>query len=242
MVRIPLKAIRDSGRNADHHSGGKPIRIGAKRRWHFDIARTDRNRQAESVRSEAKAGWSWRGCGERGGSPCPRFSTQWPRSADSAPASTEIYLTKTVQIRQFLTPRGFGELSSSPHNSLNQIARFGVVIVFVRLRKPFNGSGIGLFYATPFIKSGAEVKHCVLASRLRDVEMFLLDGLMKTSHRVLGVAPDTDTCIVPAPHFNQCVPIAAGDRTLIPESGATIVSPIRVYARYIVRGDRITLK
>src|SRR3569623_2468285 len=46
-LRIPLKAIS--------HSGGKPIRIpegnrsgvGAKRRWLFDVAKTDRNRRAE---------------------------------------------------------------------------------------------------------------------------------------------------------------------------------------------------
>lgn len=75
---IPLKAISDSG--------GKPISIpaanrsgvGAKRRWHFDVAKTDQNRQAESVRSEAKAGCSLRGweCGARGSSPLPRLSTQ----------------------------------------------------------------------------------------------------------------------------------------------------------------------
>ena len=55
LVRIPLKAIS--------HSGGKPITVpegnrsgvGAKRRWHFDVAKTDRNRQVESVRSGAKA-------------------------------------------------------------------------------------------------------------------------------------------------------------------------------------------
>ena len=54
QVRIPLKAISDSG--------GKPISIpeenrsgvGAKRRWHFDVAKTDRNRQVESVRSKAE--------------------------------------------------------------------------------------------------------------------------------------------------------------------------------------------
>jgi hypothetical protein len=52
-LRIPLKAISDSG--------PKPIRIpernrsgvGAKRRWFFDVAKPDRNRQAKSVRSEA---------------------------------------------------------------------------------------------------------------------------------------------------------------------------------------------
>ena len=77
FVRIPLKAISDSG--------GKPITIpeanrsgvGAKRRWHFDVAKTDRNRQAESVRSEAKEEVVARkGCGERGSSPLPRLSTQ----------------------------------------------------------------------------------------------------------------------------------------------------------------------
>jgi hypothetical protein len=42
----------------------------------------------ESVRSEAKVGQRYRrkGCGERGGSPCPRLNTQRPRSANSAPA------------------------------------------------------------------------------------------------------------------------------------------------------------
>jgi hypothetical protein len=46
------------------------------------LPRTDRNRQAESVRSEAKAGWPWRGwgCGARGSSPLPRLSTEWPRA------------------------------------------------------------------------------------------------------------------------------------------------------------------
>jgi len=91
-------------------------------------------------------------------------------------------------------------VSISSRNSLNQIACFGVVIVFVRLRKPFNGSGIGLFHATPFMKSGAEVEHCVLAARLRDE--LACDGLMKAAHSVLGVAPDTDACVVSAPHFN----------------------------------------
>jgi len=77
-LRIPLKAIS--------HSGGKPITIpggnrsgvGAKRRWHFDVAKTDRNRQVESVQSEAKEGWPWRGWGAGQGAavPCPRLSTQ----------------------------------------------------------------------------------------------------------------------------------------------------------------------
>ena len=79
-LRIPLKAIS--------HSGGKPITVpvgnrsgvGAKRRWHFDVAKTDRNRQVESVRSAAKEETrkQRKGCGERGGSPCPRLSTQRP--------------------------------------------------------------------------------------------------------------------------------------------------------------------
>ena len=73
QLRIPLKAISDSG--------GKPITIpernrsgvGAKRRWLFDVAKTDRNRQAESVRSEAKAGGrnQRKGRGERDAVLCP---------------------------------------------------------------------------------------------------------------------------------------------------------------------------
>jgi hypothetical protein len=55
-VRIPLKAIS--------HSGGKPITIpgenrsgvGAKRRWHFDVAKTDRDRQVDFY-PERSEGW-----------------------------------------------------------------------------------------------------------------------------------------------------------------------------------------
>jgi hypothetical protein len=74
-LRIPLKAIS--------HSGGKPITVpvgnrsgvGAKRRWHFDVAKTDRNRQVESVRSAAKGETRTRrkGCGERGGTVADRI-------------------------------------------------------------------------------------------------------------------------------------------------------------------------
>jgi hypothetical protein len=76
-VRIPPKAISHSGRKPITVPGGNRSGVGAKRRWHFDVAKTDRNRQVESVRSEAKEGWSWRGwgCGARGRSPLPRLST-----------------------------------------------------------------------------------------------------------------------------------------------------------------------
>ena len=86
-LRIPLKAISDSGGKAITIPDGNRSGVGAKRRWLFDVAKTDRNRQAESVRSEAKAGWSWRGwgCGARGGSPLSPPQHTVTRSADSAP-------------------------------------------------------------------------------------------------------------------------------------------------------------
>jgi hypothetical protein len=44
------------------------------------VAKPDWNRQAKSVRSEAKEKWSWRGwgCGARGSSPVLRLSTETP--------------------------------------------------------------------------------------------------------------------------------------------------------------------
>jgi hypothetical protein len=80
QVRIPLRAISDSGGKPITIPGGNRSGVGAKRRWHLDGAKTDRNRQAELVRSEAKAGYhkQRKRRGERGGSPCPRLSPQWP--------------------------------------------------------------------------------------------------------------------------------------------------------------------
>jgi hypothetical protein len=54
-LRIPLKAISHSGGKPITVPGGNRSGVGAKRRWHFDVAKTDRNRQVESVRSGAKA-------------------------------------------------------------------------------------------------------------------------------------------------------------------------------------------
>jgi hypothetical protein len=62
--RQPL-AAEDSAQD-DHDSGGKPNSLQTenkqaskgKRRWQFDVAKTDRDRQAESVRSEGKAALS----------------------------------------------------------------------------------------------------------------------------------------------------------------------------------------
>ena len=53
-LRIPLKAISDSGGKPITIPEGNRSGVGAKRRWLFDVAKTDRNRQVESVRSEAK--------------------------------------------------------------------------------------------------------------------------------------------------------------------------------------------
>jgi len=53
-LRIPLKAISDSGAKPTTIPEGNRSGVGAKRRWHFDVAKTDRNRQAEFVRSEAE--------------------------------------------------------------------------------------------------------------------------------------------------------------------------------------------
>jgi hypothetical protein len=93
-LRIPLKAISDSRAKPITIPEGNRSGVGAKRRWHFDVAKTDRNRQAESVRSvrsvrsaaKEEARKQRKGCGERGGSPCPRLSTKRPRSANSASA------------------------------------------------------------------------------------------------------------------------------------------------------------
>jgi hypothetical protein len=77
-MRIPLKAIGHSGGKPITVPGGNRSGVGAKRRWLFDVAKTDRNRQAKSVQSEAEAEWSWRGwvCGARGSSPLPQLNTQ----------------------------------------------------------------------------------------------------------------------------------------------------------------------
>jgi hypothetical protein len=80
QVRIPLKPISHSGGKPITVPGGNRSGVGAKRRWHFDVAKIDRNRQVESVRSEAEAERSWRGwgCGARGSSPLPRLSKEFP--------------------------------------------------------------------------------------------------------------------------------------------------------------------
>jgi hypothetical protein len=44
-VRIPLKAIGHSGGKPITVPGGNPSGVGAKRRWLFDVAKPDRNRQ-----------------------------------------------------------------------------------------------------------------------------------------------------------------------------------------------------
>jgi len=82
QVRIPLMEVG--------HPRGKPITVpegnrsgvGAKRRWQFDVAKTD-TRLIEivkwiSIRSGAKVERSWRGWGRRarGGNPLPRLGTE----------------------------------------------------------------------------------------------------------------------------------------------------------------------
>jgi hypothetical protein len=57
VLRIPLKAIGHSRGKPITVPGGNRSGVGAKRRWLFDVAKPDRNRQAKSVRSEAKAGF-----------------------------------------------------------------------------------------------------------------------------------------------------------------------------------------
>jgi hypothetical protein len=64
---------------------------------------------------------------------------------------------------------------------------------------------------------------------------------MEATNCVLWVAPYADASVVSTPHFNQRVSVAAGDRTLIPEHRATIVSLISVHTRDIVRGTGVTL-
>jgi len=62
-LRIPLKAISDSGAKPITIPEGNRSGVGAKRRWLFDVAKSDRNRQAASVRSEAEVDAA---SGERG--------------------------------------------------------------------------------------------------------------------------------------------------------------------------------
>jgi hypothetical protein len=100
MLRIPLKAIG--------HSRGKPITVpegnrsgvGAKRRWHSDVAKTDRNRQGKSVRSEAEAE-CWvedGGVGQGAAVPCPASAISDPERRER---SVE---TCNLQMRDFADP------------------------------------------------------------------------------------------------------------------------------------------
>src|ERR1700679_4015619 len=68
MPGIPAKANADSGGNANGIPGRRRTVIGAKRRWHFDCARSVRLRQGKPVRSVAEEERHKRrkGCGERG--------------------------------------------------------------------------------------------------------------------------------------------------------------------------------
>jgi len=59
---------------------------------------------------------------------------------------------------------------------------------------------------------------------------------------VLRVVPDTDACVVSAAHFNQCVRVAAGNCTPVPEHCTTIVSTIPIDACDIARRGGITLE
>src|ERR1700733_1584687 len=79
-IGFPLKAISDSGGKAITIPEGNRSGVGAKRRWLFDVAKTDRNRQGESLRSEAEEGSreERKRYGKTVGSPLPRLSTQWP--------------------------------------------------------------------------------------------------------------------------------------------------------------------
>jgi hypothetical protein len=79
-LRIPLKAISDSGGKAITIPETNRSGVGAQRRWHFDVAKTDRNRQAESVRAKRRQD----GRGEDGGVgqgaaiPCPASARSSP--------------------------------------------------------------------------------------------------------------------------------------------------------------------
>lgn len=51
-MRIPLKAISDSEAKPIKIPDGNRSDVGAKRRWFLDVAKTDRDRQVEFVRSD----------------------------------------------------------------------------------------------------------------------------------------------------------------------------------------------
>jgi hypothetical protein len=90
LVRIPLKPISHSGGKPITVPGGNRSGVGVKRRWHFDVAKTDRNRQVESIRSEAKAGWSWRGWGQGASVPCPASARSDPERWRARSAAFQI--------------------------------------------------------------------------------------------------------------------------------------------------------
>jgi hypothetical protein len=78
--RIPPKAISNSGGKPLTIPEGNRSGVGAKRRWHFDVAKTDQNRQAECVRSEAeeRVARSERGAGKGAAALVPASALKRP--------------------------------------------------------------------------------------------------------------------------------------------------------------------
>ncbi len=89
-VRIPLKAIGHSGGNPITVPGGTDQASEQSDAGTLMLPRLIGIVKRKSDRSETEAEWSWRGWGRgaRGSSPLPRLSTQFPRSASSAPVCT----------------------------------------------------------------------------------------------------------------------------------------------------------
>jgi len=71
----------------ERHSGMIPNTIGAWRRWQLDCAvkRSASSRETCPQRSGGTVPQAEKGVRGKGGSLCPRLSTQWPWSANSAP-------------------------------------------------------------------------------------------------------------------------------------------------------------
>jgi hypothetical protein len=85
-VWIPLKATSNSGGKPIIIPEGDRSGVGAKRRWHFDVAKTDRNRQVESPeRSEGGMIVARMGVWGKGRQPFSPPQHAMTRSAGSAP-------------------------------------------------------------------------------------------------------------------------------------------------------------
>ena len=91
-LRIPMKAIGDSGRKPITIPEANRFGVEAKRRWHFDLARTDRNRQAELLSGASGAKRrrdvpGEKGRGQGAAVPCPASARSDPGARIAASAS-----------------------------------------------------------------------------------------------------------------------------------------------------------